>query len=176
MKIFSKEYWKPIIGYEGLYEVSNLGRIKSVKRYGTLGGIIIPWNNSKKAPYLRVGLSKNNKRKRLLVHRLVAEAFIPNPNNLKEVNHINGNKQDNKVDNLEWNSKSQNHKHAFKLGLRNNKGTFHPCNRLTIEECEKIKCLVEDGNFRQKDIVKLFNISLDTLYKIKYNKHWSSYE
>ena len=106
-KLFN-EVWKPIKGYEGLYEVSNLGNVRSVDRHVMLGNQycllngkpIKPFPNS--TGYLRVGLSKNSKDKKYLIHRLVAEAFIPNPNNLPCIDHINTIRDDNKVENLRW--------------------------------------------------------------------------
>ena len=93
-----KEYWKPVVGYEGLYMVSNWGRVKSIK-FGK-ERILKPVTNS--SGYLLVGLYKNNIEKKYSVHRLVAEAFIPNPYNLPQVNHRDENKLNNNVDNLEW--------------------------------------------------------------------------
>lgn len=104
------EIWKDINGYEGLYQVSNLGRVKSVERYikhniyNTNKVIkertLKPINNG--TGYQMVNLSKNNQKQQQLIHRLVASAFIPNPNNLPQVNHINENKTDNRIENLEW--------------------------------------------------------------------------
>jgi len=89
------EQWKPIVGYEGKYEVSNLGNIKSVN-YGIMK---LHKNNS---GYLLVGLRDGNGKVRHLVHRLVAKAFIPNPSRWPHINHKNENKIDNRADNLEW--------------------------------------------------------------------------
>lgn len=97
--IMKKEYWKPVVGYEALYEVSNWGRVKSLK-FGKER--ILKQGKDKKTGYLHVVLCKNNIKKTFLVHRLVAEAFIPNPNNYKEVNHKDEDKTNNSVDNLEW--------------------------------------------------------------------------
>ena len=118
------EQWKPIKGFEGLYEVSDLGRIKSLSRYVRSKAnsrmkiperILKPGKN--KYGYAVVILMKNNKRKNKLVHRLVAGAFINNPEKYPMVNHIDGNKQNNKVSNLEWCSASYNIKHAYLTGL-----------------------------------------------------------
>ena len=109
-----REVWKSVKGYEGLYKVSNLGRVKSIPRPKTTGGILKPF---KRAKYLSVDLRKINKRKTFQVHRMVAEAFIPNPNNLEQVNHKDGNKLNNVVDNLEWCTCSENVKHAYKNQL-----------------------------------------------------------
>lgn len=117
-----KEYWKPVVGYEGLYEVSNWGRVKSLERYrkGPNGSIRICKGRilklrTDKDGYLLVALCKNNIKKTFRVHRLVAEAFIPNPDNLPCVNHKDENKQNNVVSNLEWCSYEYN----INYGTRN---------------------------------------------------------
>ena len=97
-----KEYWRPVLGYEGLYEVSNWGRVKSLPRNGTVKYARILKPDTDKDGYLYVVLSKNNKQKLFKIHRLVAEAFIPNPNNLPMINHKDENKQNNNAENLEW--------------------------------------------------------------------------
>ena len=99
-----KEIWKPIDGFEGLYEVSNLGRIKILQKTRSDGKVYkeklmkISTNGS----YCEVSLHKEGKASHHLVHRLVAKAFIPNPEGLPQVNHIDENKTNNCVENLEW--------------------------------------------------------------------------
>lgn len=118
-----EEVWKDVVGYEGLYQVSNLGRVKSCAH-------LVPTTNgfTRMSPskirincfdgnYYHVILYKNRKRKICLIHRLVAEAFIPNPCSLPQVNHKDGNKLNNYVDNLEWCTAQENLLHAFKTGL-----------------------------------------------------------
>lgn len=100
MYILIMEEWKDIEGYEGLYQVSSQGRIKSLDR-NTTNGKIRKFQTSKSG-YLSVTLSKNGVVKRQSVHRLVAEAFIPNPNNLPQINHKNEDKTNNSIENLEW--------------------------------------------------------------------------
>lgn len=99
-----QEIWKDIKNYEGLYKVSNLGNVKSLpKKAGRSNRKekILNFNKNSKG-YLRVELSKDKKRKQCLVHRLVAETFIPNYNNLPQINHKDENKENNYIDNLEW--------------------------------------------------------------------------
>lgn len=110
-----KEEWKPIKGYEGLYEVSNMGRVKSLH---TSQGIILK-QYTDYYKYMKVTLNKNGTHKTKLVHRLVAITFIRNPNNYEVVNHKDGNKKNNTVDNLEWCTRSYNTKHAYHNGLMN---------------------------------------------------------
>lgn len=125
-----REIWKDIDGYEGLYQISDLGKIKSLQRWkpnhnqtgftGTfklLEEKILKPKVDRKG-YLFVELHKNGKSKHYKVHRLVAKAFIPNPDNKPQVNHINGNKTDNKKENLEYCTNYENQKHAWLIGLQ----------------------------------------------------------
>lgn len=136
------EIWRDIKGYEGLYQVSNLGRVKSLERlvkgrYNNLQRcpekIKQPSerrNKDSKQGYLALQLYKDNKAQNCYIHRLVAEAFIPNPQGKETVNHINGDKHDNRAINLEWCTYTENNKHAYITGLndkkhrRNRKGSM----------------------------------------------------
>lgn len=101
----SEEIWKDIIGYEGLYQVSSLGRVRSLDRYDSRNHfrngrmLKLSYNT---VGYLSVGLHSNGKAKMYMVHRMVAQAFIPNPNNLPIINHKDENPSNNSVENLEW--------------------------------------------------------------------------
>lgn len=110
------EQRKEVANYEGLYLISNLGNVFSIPRYRKHGGLLKP--QISKEGYRMQLLTKNNQSKLCKVSRLVAKAFIPNPNNYPVVNHINGIKTDDFVENLEWCSISHNTKEAYRLGLQ----------------------------------------------------------
>lgn len=122
-----QEIWRPVKNYEGLYEVSNFGRVRSLTRkVKTSKGITQTWIGKMLTPgksgngYYYVTLSKNGKSKARRVHILVAQAFLPNKENYQQVNHIDGDKSNNDFSNLEWCTPHQNIKHAVSNGLFNN--------------------------------------------------------
>lgn len=129
-KIENTEIWKDIPEFEGYYQVSSKGRIRRIGNYSNQNGswslknphILKPRDNRR--GYLYVMLSVNGKIYSRYVHRLVAITFLPNPNNYKEVNHKDGNKYNNSVENLEWCDHSYNGKHAYRTGLRTVKGCY----------------------------------------------------
>lgn len=136
----NKEIWKDIKGYEGMYQVSNLGRVKSLERYRKNNGgseTLMPEKILKqgklKRGYCRVELCKDAIRKPYLVHRLVAETFIDNPNNLPEINHKDECKENNIVDNLEWCDSKYN----------NNYGTHNQ--KVSVAKGRKVKAYDFDG-------------------------------
>lgn len=110
------EVWKDIEGFEGKYQVSNMGNVRSFSRWKN-GNILKPGTNG--SGYFYVQLVKDGRKNVIVrvIHRLVAIAFIENPDNLPEVNHIDGNKKNNNVENLEWVSRERNIQHAFDIGL-----------------------------------------------------------
>lgn len=144
------EIWKDVVGYEGLYQVSNKGRVKSLERVISCKGgykkrikekmLKVDERKYRKSknPRRVVYLSKNGIGKSKRVYRLMAEAFIPNPHNLETVNHIDGNSLNDSLENLEWMSMQDNIKHGFKNGLYNS--FFRPVIKLdpvTLDELQE---------------------------------------
>lgn len=163
------EIWKKVINYENYYEVSNLGRIRSLYK-----NIIMKPTSHYKTKYLQVGLRKpGEKRKTASLHRLIAEVFCENPKNKKVVNHKNGNKLDNRALNLEWVTKKENEEHAVKLGLRNDFiGENNISNKLKETEVLVIKEMLKNG-ISQSKIAKKFNVSQSTISFINVGKIWN---
>ena len=141
-KEYLNEIWKPIKGYEGLYEVSNFGRIKSLN-YHRMGFEKIISASFDGSGYLVVVLCKNNTAIQYKVHRLVAEAFIQNPNNLPEINHKDENKTNNIYTNLEWCDRSYN----VNYGTRNKRASISISKSLLNNEkiCKPILQLSKEG-------------------------------
>lgn len=146
------EIWKDIAGYEGLYQVSNLGQVKALSRRRMLGNKFCVSNERILRPrscngYIKTSLNKNGKGKDLFVHRLVAEAFIPNPYSKRTVNHINGDKADNRLENLEWATYSENNLHAYeKLGHKSPRG-WTGCFGAEHHTSKPVKQLSSDGEY-----------------------------
>ncbi len=170
------EIWKSFSGYEGLYELSNKGSIRSLSKKtgrgnGYLTKSLIIKQNISNSGYLRVVLWKNNFCKNFSVHRLVAETFIPNPENKPQVNHKNGIKTDNRVENLEWSTITENMRHASKNGLLIGvKGEKNHNSKLTKEQVVEIKKI---GNSKsQSEIADLYGVNRRQIGRILNNKRW----
>jgi len=168
----SNEVWRPVQGYKGLYEVSDKGRVRSLKRYGRKNTILL---NPKTRPdgYRMVCLRKESG-KNCFVHRLVLRAFTenPNPEIYNQVNHINSIRSDNRIENLEWSNNSLNQRHSFKYGDQDNKGESHPSNKLNNEQVVKIKLALECG-MSSSALSKIFDVSKSTIKDIRNARTWS---
>lgn len=177
------EIWKPVIGYEGLYEVSNYGNIKSLKRTVNRGKCHRTWEEHQLKysvdlkGYFRTNLAKDGINRTVKVHRLVAEAFIPNPMNLPQVNHKDGNKQNNSVKNLEWCTHSENQKHACMMGLKRNDGEFNNGHKLTVEQVHFIRnnYVPRDKTFGAVALGKRFGVHRKTIGRIVNDVSWNGW-
>ena len=129
-----KEIWKDILGYEGLYQVSNFGRVKSLKRKWVIKDKILKPTKNRNG-YIMIILCKKSMRKNILLHRLVAEAFLPNPHNLPQVNHKDEQKNNNVVTNLEWCDAKYNNCYGTKL------------NRYSLKRSKPVLQYTLDGEF-----------------------------
>lgn len=171
--------WKPCPGLEDNYIVSNHGKIKSIDRdivgrKGIVKGVELTQRPNHKG-YLTVRVAINRKSEDRSVHRLTALAFIPNPNNLPQVNHKDGNKRNNCVSNLEWVSNSQNQLHAYKHGLQPSRaGENNSKAKVSYEDVTKFKTEYNSG----RSIVILseeMSIPLGILRNIIYGRTWKSH-
>lgn len=159
------EIWRDICGYEGLYQVSNFGRVKSL-HFGREKLLKAGVSNT---GYANVTLKKNTTKKTFHVHVLVAKAFLPNPDEKREVNHIDGDKQNNRVENLEWVTSSENTRHAIQNGkMKIKKGTQCYQSKLTDEQVRYIRrvYIPRHPEFGQLALARRFNVSSSTIYEI----------
>lgn len=169
------EIWKDIVGYEGFYQVSNLGKIKGLDRFVSSshnckrlvkGKIIKP---TIRVCYHKVCLSKPNQIWQVSVHRLVALHFIENPENKPQVNHKNGIKTDNRVDNLEWCTTFENRQHAFDTGLQKAiKGEKHYISKLT----EKDVLDIRKSSLLQRELSLIYGVHRVCISQVKLRKTW----
>lgn len=177
-----EEVWKEIQGYEGFYKISNLGNCKRVTHISVFtrnGKTITSLLNEKylkpryRQGYIRVLLSKDRISKSYSLHRLVALHFIPNPANKPEINHIDGNKNNNCTDNLEWVFPRENCQHRDKTGLRNApRGSKSSRAKLNEEQVKQIRLLCDNGR-TFSSLLKTFNVSISTISNIYHRKTWT---
>lgn len=173
------ETWKNIEGFEGKYEVSNYGRVRSIARMHPSkpipikGRIMKPFfSGGRNREYLFVIIQRVNPRinKSFSIHRLVAVAFVQNPSNKAEVNHKDGNKQNNRWDNLEWCTRKENVQHSSQSGLLRHDGV-HFNAKLSLEEVRQIKIKLSKG-VRQGSLAKEYNANTSTIHNISKGKSW----
>lgn len=176
------EIWKDIPGFEGMYQCSSQGNIRSLDRiihsankwnsYSKLEESRVLKPISNRSGYQQVVLYRDGAGNRSTVHRWVALTFIPNPENKRNVNHIDGCKTNNKVSNLEWNTTSENILHAFRTGLNvSSKGEKHGMSKLVAGQVHRIRTLHEIG-CRPSDIANIFSVSFATITHIVKRKTW----
>ena len=165
------EKWKPIKNYEDLYTVSDKGRIKSIRKKKFIK-ILSP--SSDKDGYKQIGIrDKDGNRKWFRMHRIVAETFIPNPENLEFINHKDNIVYHNDVDNLEWCAMNYNNKYRFSHGNASHKGEKHSQCTITDKIAEKIYIIGWTTNTSEPDIAKYFNTTRSIVNKIRLGKSFT---
>lgn len=169
------EIWKDIPGYEGIYQVSNLGQIKSLKRLDRRGH---KWREKILSPaktpngYYQVILARDRTNTKRYVHHIVTDVFLgPCPAG-KERNHKNGDKSDNSIGNLEYCTSSENHYHSYRvLGKQAASGSRKNSTRLTIEQVKRIRNLYKDG-ITSRELAKIFLVSVPHIRNIIGYRTW----
>lgn len=158
------ELWHDVLGFEGLYQISNFGRVKSKR-----GKILKPYLQN---GYLRIGLYKNQEIKGIYIHRLVITAFIPKVEGKNIINHKDGNKLNNYVENLEWCNYSENIEHAYKHKLRtisNRAGEKSLHRKLTFKDIEYIR---QNWDYNSRELADKFNVTTTHIRRIIKNECW----
>lgn len=156
-----------ISGYEGRYWITKQGEIINRK------GICLVSTKDKHG-YLRVSLHKPRSQKTHFVHRLVCDAYLPNPDNKPMVNHINGVRHDNRLENLEWCTAKENIQHSFRNGRigKSIKGENCPQHILKEADIPTIRKLLSDGKKSLREIGEIYKVSPNTIYSVKSGKNW----
>ena len=173
-----QEEWKDVIGYIGLYRISNIGNVKKLNKDKRSKPFRILKPIINKNGYLRVYLYKNKKGKPFFIHRLMLETFVgPCPMGM-ECRHLDGDRKNNKLNNLEWSTHITNMEDQIKHGTLFNKarGTDHYFSKLNEKQVGIIKYLLKTKILFQKEIGKIFGVSRMTISDIKNNKTWKHIE
>ena len=175
-----KEIWKDIEGFESIYQVSSIGRVKRLagsygnnRKYSVNEDKILSLEKMAKG-YERVQLNYKPKRRRVLIHVLVAETFLGKQEEpYLQVNHKNGDKADNRVENLEWVTGSENVRHAFENGLNTiRNGEDNPSSKLTERDVRIILRLSAFNKLNHEEIGKVFDVSKSTINHVVSGKNW----
>ncbi len=176
------EQWKPVVGYEGFYEVSSVGRVRSVYRrvpfskgFRSVPSKILTPANSNGYLVVTLNASAINKRQLEAIHRMVAAAFIcPKPSSAHQVNHIDGNKHNNCADNLEWTTPLQNIRHNVRRGTAP-KGDTHGSRKLSSSDAENIRSRAKSGE-SGASLAREFGITKGAVYHIVNGRTWKHVE
>ena len=165
------EHWKDVVGYEGIYQVSSNGRIKSLARFivcghgGRMKRETILKNQTHPDGYPQIELNLNAKKFQVKIHRLVAQSFLSNPLNLPYVNHKDGDKTNNSIENLEWCTPSENLIHAYSTGLKTCKnGNEHHNTKINSDEHKKVLGLLKNNS--QRKVAKIYGVSQTVIQNI----------
>ncbi len=165
-----EEQWRPVAGYEGIYEVSDLGRVRRIVGGSNVtyaGRILKDWRGTK--GYRLVGLSRDGTTRTLKLYRLVALAFVgPCPAG-HQVNHIDGDKTNNRAENLEWATPSENVKHAYRTGLASNAGVRHPQAKLTEDDVRYIRAT----DTSTLELARAFAVTPQAIARVRSHLTWA---
>lgn len=169
------EEWRDIPGYEGLYQVSSLGRVKSLSRKGSPRDFLLRAATTHDG-YPQCGIVKNRKGYSFKVHRLVAMAFLGKRavDSSLDVNHLDGNKLNNTVENLELCTRSANIKHSFRIGLKDQHGDKHHQRKLYSWQVKEIRNKFLPRKYTRKMLANEYSISEASIKKILNNTNWAN--
>lgn len=176
-----EEVWMDIEGFEGFYQVSNMGQVKSIPRIikrdyrgnAKRNGKLLKQSKTRKG-YLRITMQCNGVKKQVSVHTIVAKAFIPNTNNYPQVNHKNGDKTKNNALNLEWCTNSMNTQHAYDTGLIiSNRGVNCHNSRFTESDILNIRDLHFNKQMKGAEIARIYGVVKSTIYFILKGETWN---
>ena len=167
-----EKIWKTISGFSR-YKASSDGEIYTPNwKGGKTGKVMKPALDSN--GYMRTMLvDDEGKTKTIKVHRIIAQTFNANPDGLKEVNHLNGNKADNRSCNLEWVSHQQNIRHSFDFGLQNNRGENNPISKLTEQDVLEIRAKFKPRIYGRKELALEYNVKEATIKDVILRKSWN---
>lgn len=167
------EYWKPIPDFEEIYEISNLGRVRTrISRKGTVKGAILNPEITEFG-YKRITLTKDKVRKRIMVHRLVLLTFVGDPPEDKtDTNHKNKDRSDNRLCNLEWVTPSENMYHSYSYGNRGTaRGSGNGNAKLSEEDILQIRKLYAEGQ-TQSGLARIFDVTQVTIWRVVHGNSW----
>lgn len=165
------EAWADVLGYEGVYQVSTLGRVRRVGGSARARATRVLKDCDNGNGYRYIKLCSNGVPRNHYVHILMAQAFLPNPENKPQVNHIDGVKSANRIDNLEWATLSENMLHAADMGLTKVKGEENSMSRYTCVEILEIRRLFAEGH-NQRAIGRRFGMSFANVNRVIHRRLW----